>query len=616
MASFVEAVLKRKVATICDHVGYNAITKESSNVLVDLYRRTIVHLARHCKEAANNNRRVEPTLIDLIQAYDFVGISIPELQEHAENVKIAFDVKLESQEDVKPSNRIQRNLFVDDLLDAEKNIGQTEDNYDVGENKAIDDASAEEDDKNMTPLLRDIYQEISTNFPSPSKPIKAEKVRIKREEKPVIPKLKITPLDPSIAEPPSFLPILGGTVDVASCAGGSRPSPPPSSEKPKRGRQKGTKLKAKAQLKASSSSVKASNKVVAKAKCKGAKTKLKTIKTKLKTKGRGRQVKAAKQEPTKASSPDLPVRTPTPTPTPPPVVSTFTPPPPPVLPTTPAPPEQIELKTEDPEPYPIENALLEAPTFSDQKQSKQKKKKKRSSNQFAIVTETVTAAAPAEEEEWLCPNCNGPDNGDLMVGCDKCELWYHLRCTNLKKPPKDDENWLCNRCIGPSKKMPTPTATPAATPALTPAPAPAPSTPIPNLSATSSTVGSTSKSQSSKGRKRPPPELPVKLARTPELKTPKHTPTPPPKPSTNELADEPPQERPPVVGMSQDDLCPECQLPDDGTLMIQCDDPFCARWFHGKCVSVLEEPKDDESWFCKVCVDKQQSAFKRRRRAI
>lgn len=592
MASFIEAVLKRKVATICDHVGYNAITKESSNVLVDLYRRTIVHLARHCKEAANNNRRVEPTLIDLIQAYDFVGISIPELKEHAECVKIPFDVKIERSEDDRASNRVQRNLFVDDLLDAEKNIGQSEDNQNGADGNGTNDG-ADEEDKNMTPLLKDIYQEISTNFPNPSRPITADKLRIKREEKPVIPKLKITPLDPSIAEPPSFLPILGGVKESAAFGDGPHSSPPPPlSEKPKRGRQKGAKLKTKT-LKASSSSVKASNKVVAKAKAKSSAAKLKPkLKTKLKTKGKVRQTKTKKQqEETKAPSPELPKQTPSPEP---PAYS------PPTALASPIeePAAQIKIKPDSSRLYRSEDALLEAPVVgAESKQSKQKKKKKRSSNQFAIVTETVTAAA-AEEEEWLCPNCNGPDNGDLMVGCDQCELWYHLRCTNLKKPPKDDENWLCSRCTGSSsKKAPTPAPPAAQTP-------------------TTSAAASTSKS-SSKGRKRPPPpEQPAARAtKTPDLK---HTPTPPPapKPPALDFTDAPIQNRPTVICTSPSDLCPECQLPDDGTLMIQCDDPFCARWFHGKCVSVLEEPKDDESWFCKVCVDKQQSAFKRRRRAI
>uniref|UniRef100_A0A6G1SPH9 Transcription initiation factor TFIID subunit 3 n=1 Tax=Aceria tosichella TaxID=561515 RepID=A0A6G1SPH9_9ACAR len=524
MASFEEAVVRAKVAKICDHVGYHAISRESASILVDLYIRTFIHLARHCKEFANNNRRVEPTLTDLVQAYDFIGISIPELKEHAENVRISLDLKIDRDE-AKPSNRIQRNLFVDDLLEAEKNNGQIDDKVEGGENRASNE-NGDELDKNMTPLLKDIYQEISNQFPSPQKPVTADKVRIKREEKPVIPKLKITPLDPSIAEPPSFLPILDSTKDspvpTASTLNTRIQALPPLSEKLSKGRRKNIKVP----------------------KVKGQKLKGKKVEgQKVKGQKRGRKPNIAKQAVVaKAPTPEERAPSPTPpTPSLPNTPSPLSPPPPPIQSTSTS---KTKIKIE-PAKRPSETHLPEAPPT---KQTRKDKKKKRSSNQFAIVTETVTPAA--EEKEWLCPTCQGPDNGDLMIGCDTCDLWYHLRCTNLKRPPKEEEKWSCIKCTEKQNiKIPTP----------------APPEPEPE----------------------PEPEL------TPE---PMAAPAPP-------------------VGSSQDDLCPECHLPDDGTLMIQCDDPFCARWFHGKCVSVLEEPKDDESWFCKGCVEKQQSAFKRRRRA-
>jgi hypothetical protein len=528
MASFEEAVVRAKVAKICDHVGYHAISRESASILVDLYIRTFIHLARHCKEFANNNRRVEPTLIDLIQAYDFIGISIPELKEHAENVKISLDLKVERDE-AKPSNRIQRNLFVDDLLEAEKNNGQIDDKDEGSENKASND-NGDELDTNVTPLLKDIYQEISNKFPSPAKPIVADKARIKREEKPVIPKLKITPLDPSVAEPPSFLPILENSSDILAPTASTlntRIQLPALSEKTSKGRRKNIKVP----------------------KIKGQKLKVQKLKgkkaeiQKIKGQKRGRKPNTIKQSTTtKVSTPDELIPSPTPsTPSPPRVPSPALPTPPPVQPSTSKSKTKLDLAQR--------HSGTNTPEVPITKPTKKEKKKKRSSNQFAIVTETVTTAA--EEKEWLCPTCNGPDNGDLMVGCDTCDLWYHLRCTNLKRPPKEEEKWSCIKCTVKEEviKQQTPT---------------------------------------------PPPALP---------------PPPEPQPSAANIAPVAP------IGSSQDDLCPECHLPDDGTLMIQCDDPFCARWFHGKCVSVLEEPKDDDSWFCKGCVEKQQSAFKRRRRA-
>lgn len=541
MASFEEAVVRAKVAQICENVGYHAISRESASILVDLYIRTFIHLARHCKEFANNNRRIEPTLTDLIQAYDFIGISIPELKEHAENVQMKLELKIERDE-IKPSNRIQRNLFVDDLLEAEKNNGQIDEKDEGGENENGDDL-----DKNMTPLLKDIYQEISNQFPSPVKPVMADKVRIKREEKPIIPKLKITPLDPSIAEPPSFLPILDSAKDnlvpTASTLSTRIQALPPLSEKTSKGRRKNIKVQ------------KVKGQKIKGQKLKGQKLKGKKVEGQKKIKGqkRGRRTNTTKQATvnTKAPTPEEeeeeegeapPSPTP-PTPSPRNTPSPLSPTPPPIQSTSTS---KSRIKLE-PIPRPPETQTPEAPPT---KQAKKDKKKKRSSNQFAIVTETVTTA---EEKEWFCPTCNGPDNGDLMIGCDTCDLWYHLRCTNLKRPPREEEKWSCIKCTEKKEKkvkIPTPAPPSPSPPPLPPAPEPA-STPAPA----------------------------------------------------------------PPVGSSQEDLCPECHLPDDGTLMIQCDDPFCARWFHGKCVSVLEEPKDDESWFCKGCVEKQQSAFKRRRRA-
>lgn len=538
MASFEEAVVRAKVHKICDHVGYHAISRESASILVDLYIRTFIHLARHCKEFANHNRRVEPTLTDLVQAYDFIGIDIPGLKEHAETVKISLDLKIERDE-TKPSNRIQRNLFVDDLLEAEKNNGQTTDDKEEGGENKVSNDTGDQLEKN-TPLLKDIYQEISNQFPSLGKPVMADKVRIKREEKPVIPKLKITPLDPSIAEPPSFLPILESTKDnlvpAASTLNARIPPLPPLSEKPTKGRRKNIKGQKIKGQKAKGQKVK--GKKIEGQKVKG---------QKLKGQKRGRKPTASKQATAaKAQTQEEhapPQRPPSPSPpdTPSPMSPT-----PPLIQSTSASKARVKLEVAQ---RPTATRTPETPST---KLTKKDKKKKRSSNQFAIVTETVTTAA--EEKEWLCPTCNGPDNGDLMIGCDTCDLWYHLRCTNLKRPPREEEKWSCIKCTAKEEvkiKIEIPTPAPAAS---------------------ASAVASAPESA--------------------------------PKPVTA-----------PPVGTSLDDLCPECHLPDDGTLMIQCDDPFCARWFHGKCVSVLEEPKDDDSWFCKGCVEKQQSAFKRRRRA-
>jgi len=596
MISFVEAVLKAKVAQICSHVGFNAITQDSSNILVDIYRRTFIHLARHCKEAANNNRRVEPTLVDLIQAYDFVGISIPELQEHINNVSLPFEHEI-LKDNSQPSNRIQRDLLVDDQLEAKKNISPDEHDED-GENKlCVKERETDDDSGPPVPLLKDIYQDIAKQFPDPVAPVKADKLRIKREEKPAIPRLKITPLDPAVAEPPSFLPLLDGSK-------GERAIPviiEPIKEVPPLELKRGSKMKTKAKV------TKMKNKNKTKPKTK---TKMKT-KPKTKVRGKKQDMKISVSSDSPPHEAQVAVNEPSPTNlhlnSPAPAIKIHTPtPPPPILPPPskqPTPTSEPSPKIFVPSPPSLQDSVIRTPTPSSVGASAskrapkgRKKKKKRSSSQFAIVTESVTASAETDDAEWLCPTCNAPDNGDVMVQCDGCDLWFHLKCTGLKKPPEDDEKWECILCIKPKTKLPS------------------------------------SSKKSSKGKKRlktshdtyikvesktPTPQPP-----TPNLK--QDTPTPPPQQTTSlkpsneamieEATDEASSSRPNVRFDQADDLCPECQLGDDGTLMIQCDDPDCAKWFHGKCVNVLSTPKNDESWFCKLCIEKQQSAFKRRRR--
>ncbi|KAL7063096.1 hypothetical protein AAHC03_01962 [Spirometra sp. Aus1] len=39
------------------------------------------------------------------------------------------------------------------------------------------------------------------------------------------------------------------------------------------------------------------------------------------------------------------------------------------------------------------------------------------------------------EQIWLCPICLSEDDGNLMVGCDSCDDWYHSGCLGLAKEP-------------------------------------------------------------------------------------------------------------------------------------------------------------------------------------
>ena len=40
--------------------------------------------------------------------------------------------------------------------------------------------------------------------------------------------------------------------------------------------------------------------------------------------------------------------------------------------------------------------------------------------------------------------CRMPDDGDMMVCCDKCDGWFHFKC--LKIRPSDSTTWFCDKC--------------------------------------------------------------------------------------------------------------------------------------------------------------------------
>ncbi|VEL38889.1 unnamed protein product [Protopolystoma xenopodis] len=52
-----------------------------------------------------------------------------------------------------------------------------------------------------------------------------------------------------------------------------------------------------------------------------------------------------------------------------------------------------------------------------------------------------------DEQIWFCPVCLLEDDGNLMIGCDRCDDWYHGACLGLSKEP-DVPQWFCPKCSG------------------------------------------------------------------------------------------------------------------------------------------------------------------------
>ncbi|XP_037822011.1 uncharacterized protein LOC119610739 isoform X2 [Lucilia sericata] len=51
-------------------------------------------------------------------------------------------------------------------------------------------------------------------------------------------------------------------------------------------------------------------------------------------------------------------------------------------------------------------------------------------------------------------------------------------------------------------------------------------------------------------------------------------------------------------------ICPACGKVDDGSPMIGCDG--CDAWYHWVCVGIFVAPKDNEDWFCRVCITRKK----------
>ncbi|XP_040578890.1 uncharacterized protein [Lepeophtheirus salmonis] len=65
-----------------------------------------------------------------------------------------------------------------------------------------------------------------------------------------------------------------------------------------------------------------------------------------------------------------------------------------------------------------------------------------------ITTQTVGHYVDAEGNQiWICPACGKQDDGSPMIGCDKCDDWYHWACVGISAEPAENQDWFCTRCM-------------------------------------------------------------------------------------------------------------------------------------------------------------------------
>lgn len=75
-----------------------------------------------------------------------------------------------------------------------------------------------------------------------------------------------------------------------------------------------------------------------------------------------------------------------------------------------------------------------------------RKKKKSGSSKYPGLPPKSHVKYNENSQELFCI-CRKPDNGELMIGCDGCDDWYHFRCVKLDlRYQKLVNNYYCPYC--------------------------------------------------------------------------------------------------------------------------------------------------------------------------
>jgi len=157
------------------------------------------------------------------------------------------------------------------------------------------------------------------------------------------------------------------------------------------------------------------------------------------------------------------------------------------------------------------------------------------------------------DDIYYCPTCNQPDDGTPMIGCDKCDNWYHYFCQNVFVKPKE-EQWFCLNC---SVQQSLDEAKRAK-----------------KLKKLKELDKSSASDKNSKKRTK-------QMQKQEDKKTSKKK-------------------------SSEEDIyyCPSCSKPDDGSPMVGCDK--CDNWHHYSCVGLKNTPPKDQKWYCPDCKNKKK----------
>ena len=302
---------------------------------------------------------------------------------------------------------------------------------------------------------------------------------------------------------------------------------------------------------------------------------------------------------------------------------------------------------------------------------KEKKRETKSSKDFKIITETIeNKSDDVTTEQWHCPLCGLPDIGNPMIGCDKCDNWFHYNCVGVITAPDKNQKWFCIDCKNQkSKKSDTVSKKGKKSSSIDDSTT---ITPIPsieqcsNLPAQLSSSSSTASAHAAKpkvtitasssgykptgrprGRPRKDQTKPQVTITTspPPVFLPQQLPHLPYSPSTHYLPHTKSAQKStknrvshssadqvnlgasstsgaqhrspskPTKKQNKRETCPTCKVAiKESVNLVRCD--ICSQVYHWKCADIYSPPSPDTVWYCVPCKSQPSTSMSLQREII
>lgn len=197
----------------------------------------------------------------------------------------------------------------------------------------------------------------------------------------------------------------------------------------------------------------------------------------------------------------------------------------------------------------------------------------------------------------ICPNCKQEDfKLKLCLHCKNCKNWFYFKSTNEAPILKNNEHWRCLDCN--HEKTPQQVQDKVDEDSRHSMPQ--------NLHPNSATTSSSTTTETTTSTTTTSNTIITTTTTTIITKT-----------ITINAISSAEQVTEPIVVVDGDEtefFCSICNLLCNQSSLLICTDPLCNKSFHFKCLNLPNKPVDEASWFCEICLERQQYVFRRKTR--